>query len=343
MKARPPWKIAKNRISIMGTRGKTSLALLIHNELVNRNARSICKVTGAAPMICIGRERRVLVRRRPVRLYENLFDVEAIEFCVMENQGISPYTARTFNEVFLKPQIVAVTNVRLDHVEEFGRSRENIASSFSYTFAKASLIISGESDEKLNNLMKKRARKFISVSSPNLDLPGSEIPIIGREVLRLYGLDLNINKYLAMIRRSLKWNSKSDIVFYDASKVNDPDSASLIMRWLGDTPIIAIQLRRDRPGRTWSFLRMIKEKWVDYKNVLVSGPWSDMFSKKVKGIRLPDSCEGASKALNIAREMGSPLFITGNRMGSFVECLLKKLGVRGIPLIYGTSNLENSF
>ncbi len=343
MKARPPWKIARNRISIMGTRGKTSLALLIHNELVNSNARSICKVTGAAPMICIGRKRRILVRRRPVRLYENLFDVEATEFCVMENQGISPYTARTFNEIFLKPQIVAVTNVRLDHVEEFGHSRRKIASSLSYTFAKADLVISGELDKKLNDLMGKHARKVISVLPPDPDLPGSEIPVIGREVLKLYGLDLDVDKYLSMIRESLKWNEKFDVVFYDASKVNDPDSASLIMKWLGDKPIIAIQLRRDRPGRTWAFLKMIKERWVDYRNVLVAGPWSDMFSKKVKGIRLPDSCEGASKALDMAREMGSPLFITGNRMGSFVECLLEKLEVKGIPLIYGTSDLENSF
>ncbi len=340
MKAKPPWKIASNRISVMGTRGKTSLALLLHDELISNNMRSSCKVTGAVPMICIGREKKVLVRKGSVRLYENLLSIEPTEFCIMENQGISPYTARVFNEIFLKPQVIAVTNVRLDHVENFGHTRERIASSLSHTFSKADLVISGEINEKLNSLMKKRARKFISVLSPNPDLPGSEILAIAREVLELYGFHLDLNKYLAMIKASLRWRESSSILFYDASKVNDPDSASLILKWLNDIPVIAIQLRRDRPGRTWAFLKMIKERWVDYKNVLVSGPWSDMFAKRIGGIRLPNSCEGALKAISISEEVGSPLFITGNRIGSFVKCLLEKLGVREIPLAYGSYSIQ---
>ncbi len=341
MKARPPWKISDKRISVMGTRGKTSLTLLLHNELTNSNVKSLCKVTGAIPMVCIGRKMNILRRRGYVRLYENLLDVESTEFCVMENQGISPYTARVFNEIFLKPQIIAVTNVRLDHVEDFGHTRERIASSLSYTFARAELVISGETDEKLNSLMRRRTKKFIAVPSPNPDLPGSEIPAIAKELLELYGFDFDLDKYLIMIRNSLKWR-KGDILFYDASKVNDPDSASLILKWLGDAPILAIQLRKDRPGRTWAFLKMIKEKWVDYKSILVSGPWSDMFAKRVKGIRLPDSCKGALKAISISKETSYPLFITGNRRGNFVKCLLEKLGVKEIPLAYGSYYIKNS-
>ncbi len=342
MKAKPPWKIASSRISVMGTRGKTSLALLLHNELIGNNVKSFCKATGAALIVCIDKEMRTSIRKGYVRLYENLLDIEPIEFCVMENHGISPYTARAFNEIFLKPQVVAITNVRLDHIEDFGHTRERIASSFSYTFTKANLVISGETNEKLNSIMRKRTRKFIPVPSLNPELPGSEIPAVAREVLELYGFSFDSNKYLAMIKDTLRWRKSSNIVFYDASKVNDPDSASLILKWLDDIPILAIQLRRDRPGRTWAFLKMIEERWVDYKSVLVSGPWSDMFARRIKGVRLPDSCEGALKAISTSEEIGSPLFITGNRMGSFARCLLEKLGVREIPLAYGSCCIKNS-
>ena len=69
------------------------------------------------------------------------------------------------------------------------------------------------------------------------------------EILRLRGLDgLNVYAYLARIREELRWREHRGLLYFDASKVNDPDSASLLIRWLGEEPLIAIQLRRDRPG-----------------------------------------------------------------------------------------------
>lgn len=334
---RPPWRLANQRIAVEGTRGKTSLTLLLHHEIISRGESSFCKATGAIPILCIGDEVKVLERRGPTRLYENLLDVQPADYCVMENQGVSPYTMRVFNEIFVKPQIIAVTNVRLDHVEEMGKTREMIARSLASTFGKARVVFSGEINGRLNDIMRARASKLIEVEPAHPHLPGAEIPSLLNAILEFLGLgDVDAGAYLEAMKRRLKWEEANEIAYFDASKVNDPDSAAILIRWLGGDPYLFIQLRKDRPGRTWAFLKMVRERWVDFSGVAVAGGWSYEFSKRVKGIHLPDSCEGADILLKEVRERGQPLFITGNRRGDLVECLLKKLGVRSdIPTLIG--------
>ena len=332
-----PWRIAGTRISVQGTRGKTSLSLSLHSEIVYRGESSFCKVTGALPLLCVGKDVKVLERRASTRLYENLLDVPRSDYCVLENQGVSPYTMRVFNELFVRPQIVAVTNVRLDHVEEMGRTREKIARAIASSFGRAEVVFSGEVNDHLNYIMSRRARRLVRVGSAHPNLPGAEIPALLNGILEFLGLEgVDIEAYLSAIRERLKWTEANGIVYFDASKANDPDSATLLVRWLGGSPLVFIQLRRDRPGRTWAFLKMVREKWVDYSGVAVAGEWSHEFSKRVNGISLPDSCEGTDILLDEVRRRGSPLFITGNRRGGLVQCLLAKLGVRDrIPTLVG--------
>ncbi len=333
----PAWRIARTRLSVEGTRGKTSLSISLHSEIIRRGETSFCKVTGALPLLCVGRDVSVVKRTRPTRLYENLFDVPYSNYCVLENQGISPYTMRVFNELFVRPQIIAVTNVRLDHVEEMGRTREKIARSIASSFGKAEIVFSGEPTDHLNDIMSRKAKKFVRVRPAHPHLPGAEIPALLNEIMEFLGLgSVNIDAYLGAIEEKLKWKEIDGIVYFDASKVNDPDSAALMVRWLGESPFIFIQLGRDRPGRTWAFLKMVREKWIDYSKLAVAGEWSYEFSKRVGGVNLPDSCEGVDLLLDEVRRSGPPLFITGNRKGGLVRCLLPKLGVKDeIPTLVG--------
>ena len=331
------WRIARTRLSVEGTRGKTSLSISLHSEIIQRGETSFCKITGALPLLCIGRDVSVIKRTGPTRLYENLFDVPCSDYCVLENQGISPYTMRVFNELFVRPQIIAVTNVRLDHVEEMGRTREKIAKSIASSFGKAEIVFSGEISDHLNDIMSRKAKKLVRVRPAHPHLPGAEIPALLNEILEFLGLgSVNIGAYLGAIKEKLRWKEINGLVYFDASKVNDPDSAALLVRWLGESPFVFIQLRRDRPGRTWAFLKMMRERWVDYLKVAVAGEWSYEFSKRVDGMNLPDSCEGVDLLLDEVRKRGSPLFITGNRKGGLVRCLLPKLGVKDeIPTLVG--------
>ncbi|MDK2372717.1 MAG: Mur ligase family protein [Candidatus Korarchaeota archaeon] len=335
----PPWRIADKRISVQGTRGKTSLSISLHSEVVYREKTSFCKVTGTLPLLCIGKDVKILRRRGSTRLYENLLNVPHSDYCVLENQGVSPYTMRVFNDLFVKPQIVAVTNVRLDHVEEMGRTREKIARSIASSFGEAEIVFSGEMNDHLNDIMSRKAKKLVRVRPAHPHLPGAEIPALLNEILEFLGLgSANIDAYLEAIRKKLRWREINGIVYFNASKVNDPDSATLLVRWLGERPFIFIQLRRDRPGRTWAFLKMMRERWVDYSKVAVAGEWSYEFSKRVGGMYLPDSCEGTDLLLDEVRRSGSPLFITGNRRGSLVRCLLPRLGVKDeVPTLMGKS------
>ncbi len=339
-----PWRVVPNRISISGTRGKTSLAFLVYSEIADKSIGVLCKITGTLPLMFINKSTILMRRKGPAKLYENVIPTNTgeLDYCIMENQGISAYTMKVFHEVFLRPQTVVLTNIRLDHVENLGRTREKIASAISSTITRdVKFVLSGEIDENINQILRRGTYEFEVVHSPKPELPGSEIPALGDRLLRIYGFPgIDVWMYLRKIESELKWKEAKGLIFYDGSKINDPDSASLVIKWLGEVPMIILQLRRDRPGRTWAFLRMMRERWVDYDSIVVAGDWSDMFARKTNGISLPDSCEGASKALGIMREKGIPAFITGSRNGRFIKCLLKILGVRGIPLIYGELLLE---
>ncbi len=344
MKERLPWRVVPNRISISGTRGKTSLAFLVYSEIVDKNIGVLCKITGTLPLMFINKSTILMRRKGPAKLYENLIpaNIRKLDYCIMENQGISVYTMKVFHEIFLRPQTVVFTNIRLDHVENLGRTREKIARSLSSTITRdVKFILSGETDEHINQILERGCYEFDVAYSPKPELPGSEIPVLGDHLLRRYGFSgIDVWSYLKKIESELRWKEIKGLVFYDGSKINDPNSASLVLRWLGGMPLIILQLRRDRPGRTWAFLKMIREGWIEYKDIIVAGDWSDMFARKTDGISLPDSCEGATKALKIIRETGIPAFLTGNRGGKFIQCLLRMLGVKGIPLIYGRLSLE---
>ncbi len=314
------------RIAVMGTRGKTSTAILLYTELRRRGFRVVCKATGALPFLCHDGRCFRIKRRGRTRLYENLEALKLdADFYIMENHGTNPYTMRAFNH-FVKPDVVVLTNARLDHTEHMGESKRTIAENMAKAVGKVKLVVMGE-DFPIQGV-----KVFPT------EMPGSEVPRLVDLLLKELGLGgIDVSLYDKMISRELRYRD-GPVRWFDASKVNDPESFSMIVSWLDEKPNLAIQLRRDRPGRTKVFLNYIRENRGSFGRIAVAGAWASRFADLVEGRSFRESSEGARRALSW---LEGPVLTAVNRSGEFMSSFLSLLGApNGIPTIFGTFKPE---
>lgn len=142
----------KIRIAVTGTRGKSSVARLIAAALRESGRRVLAKTTGSAPMIILpdGSEREI-PRPGPATILENkstvrLAGAHNAEALVCEMMSITPECLRVESARLIKPGLLVITNVRLDHREEQGRTREEIALSLSGAIRPGCTILVPEED-----------------------------------------------------------------------------------------------------------------------------------------------------------------------------------------------------
>lgn len=122
------------RIAVTGTRGKTAVARRLGAVLQEDGRRVLTKTTGAEASYLLPDEtvreiRRVgnpsiIEQKRVLRLGARL----GVEVVVAEIMSLHPENHRVEARSILKPQVVAVTNLRVDHTEAHGRTREEVAS-----------------------------------------------------------------------------------------------------------------------------------------------------------------------------------------------------------------------
>ena len=139
------------RIAVTGTRGKSGVTRLIAAGLRASGARVLAKTTGSKPVLILpdGSERDILRPgpasvREQVRLVALAAEAGA-EVLVAETMSIGAECLAVESGRVLRPQTVAVTNVRLDHLDEMGREKDAIARALSAAIpARAKVFIPEE-------------------------------------------------------------------------------------------------------------------------------------------------------------------------------------------------------
>ncbi len=122
------------RIAVTGTRGKSSVTRILASILTEGGRRVVAKTTGSQAMMLLpdGR-RRELPRRGTPSILEQARAIRQAsrlraDCLVAEIMSIHPENHRVEAQRILMPNLVAVTNVRLDHTDAMGQSEEEIAS-----------------------------------------------------------------------------------------------------------------------------------------------------------------------------------------------------------------------
>ncbi len=307
------------RICITGTRGKSTVTRLIAGILRENGLKVLAKTTGSRPVMISpdGSEREIMRRGQP-SILEGKDVLKAAgqigaQALVVEIMGIRPETMRVEATKMFHPHILVITNVRLDHQEQMGTSKEDVAAGFASAIPKKCTVFMPEKEffqsyeEKANRVNSKIFRVPEIDSKKNLE-KGNIETFYERDIqitLRVAEL-LDIDRHVALsgIKKSqsdtgsLKaWMSKAGDLpkaccFISAFAANEPESTAVVLDYLkkkdvllGKKSIALLSFRRDRGERTLQWIRALKEGFLsEFDRIFLLGEPAPAAFKKIKSI-----------------------------------------------------------
>lgn len=334
------------RIVVSGVRGKSSAVRWLHDAFDSRDREVLAKVTGNHPHLLRNGVSEPIERGTQVRLYENerllrTAATDDLDVLVFENQGIRQYTTRLINEQFVRPDIVFLTNAREDHLDTLGSNRTQIARALARSITAGTLVVCGESDEGLRNYIadeldrRDATVEFVDPPADVQSTPGAEIVYGVDTILQAVcgeGLtDRQIEGYLDTLRP--EWIDLPSGRVFNAASVNDVQSTELTRSYLvGESneqvePLL--NLRRDRRGRTASFIRYLDSLYDSGKieQVHLTGADQQLFALNtdVPVCRHDTDEESAADVLTDAVDTGRPVLLMGNTVTDFMRSMADEI------------------
>ena len=228
------------RISVTGTRGKSSVTRLIASVLREAGYKTLAKTTGSKPALILpdGEEREIRRAGRPSILEQKKVMSGAAErrsdAAVIEMMSIRAECLRVESGKLLRPHVLIITNVRLDHLEDMGRTKPEIARSIAAAIARGCTVLVPEAE---NNPVFIEAAE--SVGSRVVSIPQ---PLRRQESIRETGEgghEFEENRTIALaVADFLKIDKETAL---RGIKKATPDFGSLKV----------FQVKLDNPARTW--------------------------------------------------------------------------------------------
>jgi gamma-polyglutamate synthase len=307
------------RIAVTGSRGKSSTTRLIAAGLRASGARVAAKTTGSKPVLILpdGSEQEIPRAGPPsIREQVRLVTLAArmgADTLVAEMMSIGPECLATESRSILRPQFLVLTNVRLDHLEEMGPTKEAIAETLSEAFPAGGTVLfpSEETAPAFEAAAACRGAKLVPVPRSKgggpADIVKSRLPWefepnvrLARAVLGLLGLDdvaaLEALTGAAPDLGSLKvvraefGSPPRPAVCVSAFAANDPASSAEALDKVRErvdpgalSPVALLSLREDRGDRTMQWLAAAREGFFgDFERVLVLGPPARAFVGRLR-------------------------------------------------------------
>ncbi len=332
------------RITVTGIRGKSTFVRWCEEVLRGRGVRTLAKITGDVDPHWVhdGEVIPIIRPRKTVFLEETLaYRNYEHDVLIAENQGITPYTMHVLNDM-VRPDAIVITNVRLDHGDTMGETKERIAESIGGGFTRCRAVVSGETDDKLNKILKRHADRvgaqfIVAERSSELN---PLAPLIGLVDATFTGLGL---PRLSLKERELLhdqlppfWCKKGPgtSLWFDGAKINDVDSSEQVLGCLMATyPFLDFSIvayfRSDRPGRTGQF-----ESWLASKSlvdrmrlILLAGRGGNVLARRIGQDKVRTIDERLSPDRIIETCSGTVMFLAVNAVNNFMQRLKNTLTV----------------
>jgi hypothetical protein len=267
------------RVHVNGTRGKSTVVRLVAAGLRAGGRRVVAKVTGDAPVLIgvDGREAPI-ARRGRARLSEQLAVVRTAaragaDALVIENMAIHPELQRVAERRIVRSTVAIVTNVRPDHGEVFGDSREAMAEAFARALPPGRPVLTGEPPDGLGPLpaaLERSVPPWMVPDNVALALAACAVAGVPAEVAARGIVD-----WLASHPEPPVFRVADQIRLVSAFSANDVVSAERLVGRLEAAgllvPPVAVVLngRPDRPTRAVAFGRFVARRFPAAPVVLI--------------------------------------------------------------------------
>ncbi|MHB1262541.1 MAG: hypothetical protein ACYC2H_12595 [Thermoplasmatota archaeon] len=287
------------RISVIGTRGKSTLATMATAALKRRGLA----VHSNAPAPPSDPEPSSLATR--VLGWAGLESGAGDDFTatrdairkdwpvaalVLRNPAEQAAAQRKFHAQVALPHYVLLTNVRRDAHGPLKGGPASAARALARTVTPGATLVSGESDPALKAALRRECERlgvpFVDAAPARLDVPGAEaVSVLDALLVHRFGSGLQAPEE-DLLRRELearfRWASSTipGVRFFDAGPIHDVDSTQIALNHLQALrrhPVTFVAyFRRDRPGRTRSFAPFLADllNAPDTRQVFLAGPGS---------------------------------------------------------------------
>lgn len=292
------------RVHVNGTRGKSTTTAVIRNMFAAAGKNAVAKITGELPYV-VDSAGDVLPWERsgPARVQEQARFLrwaarQHADVAVVECMALNP-EYQAVSEQLIRADIGVITNVRLDPLEEMGRTRDEIARSLLLMTPVNGVLVVG--DEMLareaEKVAKQRKTRVVFVR-PAAGAPGfTQAAALAREVLANSPLDrslrLRSERYLRSVERHPPEDLRETLLgrrhFIPLWTVNDPDSLYEHLQrsdWPQGPLCVLFNHRADRPLRSEVFAKLFSAPELAIVAVLVmmdSGSGARPFQRYLKG------------------------------------------------------------
>ncbi|HEX7321260.1 MAG TPA: poly-gamma-glutamate synthase PgsB [bacterium] len=356
-------KLIPLRIIVNGTRGKSSVTRLVGAGLKAGNHKVMSKTTGTKPRMILNNLNEIpIVRLGKANIKEQIAMVgkavsNGLNAIVFENMSLRPDLQWTEETKLVQPKIVAITNVRADHLDVMGPTLADIARHFINAVPRGSTVITAEQDyyHLMKDLCSKRGITIIQ-SQPNDISAGEMARFPYYEHQENVALALAVCSSLGLKRDQVLQElyrcrpdpgvlQKYDLdlggkraTLINALAANDPDSTYRIFEQLSEPGVhtyILVNCRSDRIDRSLQMADLVSQK-MPAEMYFATGANTMPFVKKVlaSGIGREKILNlGGKKVEDVVNAVGdrirdrSQIFAIGNIVGygeSLIACFGQK-------------------
>ena len=294
----------KYLIHVNGIRGKSTVSRLIDAGVRAGGYKVFTKITGTSPRIIdTFNVEREINRKGKANIKEQIKTInwayrEGAEVLITECMAVKPEYQYICENKILHADINIITNVREDHLDEMGKSLDEIASSLANTIPTNGAIFT--SDEKYfdffeREAIKKNSKAFINREEKEeyweIDFPSNVA--LALEVCKYIGIDekkalegmKNYHRDPGVLKVLLYKNRKNKIYFTNAMAANDPNSTEIIIDRLSkkdywnNKRYLLVNNRGDRVSRWEQYISFVKKIDKKFDKILISGENRELFQK----------------------------------------------------------------
>jgi poly-gamma-glutamate synthase PgsB/CapB len=305
------------RIHVNGSRGKSSVTRLIAAGLRAGGIRTVGKTTGTLPRIIDPEGREIaIIRDQRANIIEQVKILRFIghynpQALVIECMAVLPEYQWICEHQMIRSTVGVITNSRLDHTNEMGKFREQIAQSLAntcpvkgvlFTSEKSNLHVLKEVAERNQTLLRRvggaqinngELRRFGHIEHPanvGLALAVCEWAGVDRDTA-LQGMYTSVPDAGAL-RVALCKEDHKELLFVNALAANDPESSLEIWHQIRErfsplgTVIILLNSRADRQDRSVQLIEMISEN-ISFDLLVLTGEKTQRFMSYAMSNKIP--------------------------------------------------------